>query len=193
MFIDHGVHLIKADELAHQLMLPGTPVYAAVLDAFGAGILDTDGTISRPKLAELAFAPSQPRVAELNQLVHPAVIAEQDRWSEEIRQADPHGVAMVEAALIFEAGVRDHFDRMVVVTCNPEQKIERLARRLNFDADLARRELERRSRAQWPDEQKVRGADFVIRNDSSLEETARQVATVARKLREEAKSGVSSS
>lgn len=186
MFASHGVHVVKADEIAHQLMLPGEPVYAAVVGCFGRDILNGDGTIDRQKLAEVAFSPRHPRIEELNRLVHPAVVAQQDRWSEQVGQRDPDAIAMVEAALIFEAGVADHFDRLVVVTCQAEQKVERLAMRLGMDVDAARREVGRRSLAQWPDQEKARLADFVIDNIGSLAATAHQVETVYYALKHEA-------
>ena len=74
---------------------------------FGASILDPDGTVNRARLAELAFGgPDQPsRVAELNQIVHPGVIRRQEEWMAQIAQSDPHAIAIIEAALILEAGM----------------------------------------------------------------------------------------
>ncbi|MFB3815024.1 MAG: dephospho-CoA kinase [Terriglobales bacterium] len=187
MFAARGAHVVKADEIAHQLFAPGTEVYEEVVRRFGRGILRPDGTIDRPKLAAIVFAPERPRILELNALVHPAVVAHQDRWSEEIRQRDPQGLAVVEAALILEAGARDHFDRLVVVACDPEQKVERLAKRLGLDLATARREVERRSEAQLPDEEKQRQADYVIDNSGPLAETEAQVERIFAELKREAK------
>ena len=99
---------------------------------------------------------------------------------------DPHGIAMVEAALILEAGAGKRFDRLVVVTCRPEQRAQHWASRLGVDEDTARQEVTRRMAAQLPDEEKIKAADFVIDNSGSLDETRRQVATVYSKLRQEA-------
>ena len=93
---------------------------------------------------------------------------------------------MVEAALILEAGVAGRFDRLVVVTCRPEQRVQRWAQRWNIDADAARREVARRMAAQLPDADKVRAADYVIENSGSLDETEKQVRVVYAKLLEEA-------
>jgi len=183
MFAARGAHVVKADEIAHRLMRPGEPVYAAVAAHFGGSILDPDGKINRQKLAAIAFAPDSPRVEELNRLVHPAVIQEQDRWAEQIGRQDPQAVAIVEAALIFEANLRGHFDRIVAVVCEPEQKIQRQAHRLGVDYAFARADVERRSRAQWPDSRKAQLADAVIRNTGSLEDTAQQVERVWRELK----------
>lgn len=185
MFAALGVHVIQADAIAHRLMQPGEPVYQHVVDRFGPGILNPDGTVSRPKLAEAAFgAPA--RVEELNRIVHPAVVAEQDRWMEEIGRHDSHAVAMVEAALILEAGAANRFDCLVVVICRPEQRVERWARRIHVDEATALREVTRRMAAQWPDAEKVRAADYVIDNSGSLDETQRQVQEVFAQLKEKA-------
>jgi dephospho-CoA kinase len=186
MFVARGAHTVNADAIAHQLMLPGKPVYAAVVASFGKEILNTDGAIDRQKLAAIVFASEHPRIEELNRLVHPAVVAQQDRWSEEIREQDPDGIAIVEAALIFEAGVRDHFDRIIVVVCDPQQKAERLAQRLGIELNIARREVERRSQAQWPDTEKAHLADYVIYNTGSIEDTEKQVERVFGELKEDA-------
>ena len=136
MFAQLGAQVIKADEIAHQLMQPGEAVYAEVVREFGTAILNPDRTINRSRLAETAFGHAtgnQPsRVQELNRIVHPAVIARQEQWMEEAGKRDPKAVAIVEAALILEAGAAKSFDRLVVVTCRPEQKIERWARRMNI-------------------------------------------------------------
>jgi dephospho-CoA kinase len=194
MFAALGAHVVQADLIAHQLMQPGEAVYDEVVRRFGAGILNADRTVSRAKLAEAAFgspdgkAPS--RVEELNRIVHPAVIKRQEEWMEAEGKKDPYGIAMVEAALILEAGLGKRFDRLVVVTCRPEQRARRWASRLGVDEDTARREVSRRMTAQLPDDEKIKAADFVIDNSGSLDETRRQVATVYSKLRQEAdKSG----
>lgn len=188
MFGRLGAHVIQADVIAHELMQPGEAVYKEVVRHFGKGILNADGTVSRPKLAEAAFATGKDssRIEELNQIVHPAVIHRQDEWMEAIGQREPNAVAVVEAALILEAGAADHFDRLVVVTCRPEQRVERWARRFKVDEDVARREVTRRMAAQLPDEEKVEMADYVIDNSGSLDNSERQVQLVMSKLAQEA-------
>jgi dephospho-CoA kinase len=186
MFASLGAHVIQADEISHQLMQPGTTVYQEVVRRFGAGILNPDGTVHRARLAELAFGSKPSRVQELNQIVHPAVIGQQQEWMQQVSRCDPHGVAMVEAALILEAGMAESLDRLVVVTCRPEQRIERLARRLKVDQQTAAAEVSRRMAAQLSDEEKVKAADYVIDNSGSLDETRRQVEQVYGELKREA-------
>ena len=173
MLVARGAHLIRADDIAHQLMLPGQAVYEKVLQHFGPSIVHHDGTIDRQKLAEAAFG--RGRVAELNRIVHPAVIDYQNRWMEDTGKRDPHAVAIVEAALILEAGVRGRFDKLIVVTCSAEQKPERFAGRQKIALTDARAEVERRSAAQIADREKVQVADFVIDNSGNLWAAEQQV------------------
>ncbi len=188
MFAAQGAHVIQADQISHQLMQPGQAVYQEVVNHFGRAILDPDGTVNRARLGELAFGgPDRPsRVQELNQIVHPAVIRRQEEWMTEVGRRDPHAIALVEAALILEAGMAAGFDRLVVVTCRPEQRAERWAQRLKVDLETARREVARRMAAQLPDEDKIEAADFVIDNSGSLDGTSRQVREIYTELKKEA-------
>ena len=199
MLVALGAHLVQADRIAHALMLPGEAAYNEVVRHFGGGILNADLSINRAKLAEAAFGsnPSgmreaelsagsgqiRSRVEELNRIVHPAVIRSQEEWMEEMERQDPQAVAIVEAALILEAGAAKRFDRLVVVTCRDEQRIARFAARQKLDLDAARKEVERRMAAQLPEEEKIKAADFVIDNSGSLEQTREQVRGVWGKLR----------
>jgi dephospho-CoA kinase len=183
MLVALGAHLIQADAVSHQLMQPGEPVYQEVVRAFGPGILNPDGTVNRPRLAEAAFGGKPSRIQELNKIVHPAVVNKQDEWMETIGLRDPHAIAIVEAALILEAGVAKHFDRLLVVTCRPQQRVERWATRTKVDLETARREVARRMAAQLPDEEKVKAADYIIDNSGSLDETRAQVGELYPKLR----------
>ena len=145
MFADLGAHVIQADQLAHDLMQPGKPVYKKIVQHFGVEILDPDQTINRGRLATLAFGVSgkQSHIAELNAIVHPVVIAEQEAWMDRISIEHPDAIAIVEAALILEAGMKPHFDRLVVVTCEPEQRIQRWMERVHVDEPTARAEVAR--------------------------------------------------
>jgi dephospho-CoA kinase len=195
MFVGLGVHVIQADLIAHQLLQPGENVYKEVVQHFGSEILNADGSVDRRKLAEAAFGSpergNRSRIEELNRIVHPAVIQRQEQWMDEVVGQDPKAVAMVEAALILEAGAGKGFDRLVVVTCRPEQRIERWARRLKVDQETARREVARRMAAQLPDEEKVKAADYVIDNSGWLDETQRQVKEIYGKLKAESEARVS--
>lgn len=189
MFVKLGAHLIQADAIAHWLMEPDRPVYEEIVRRFGRGMLNPDGSINRPSLAQAAFGDprtGQPsRVQELNAIVHPAVIRHENEWMEEIGQRDPNAIAIVEAALILEAGVADRFDYLVVVTCSTEQRVQRFAQRMGISEEAARAEVARRMAAQIPDDEKIKAADFVIDNSGSLEFTEQQVQRVFARWKQE--------
>ena len=180
MLAARGAHFLQADTLAHRLYEPGEPVYQAVVERFGREILNGNGTIHRKQLANAAFPD---RIAELNAIVHPAVIDAQVRWMAECERADPHGIAVIEAALILEAGAAKDFDKLIVVTCGLEQKIARYAQRAKISSEEARAEVLRRSSAQLPDEEKAARADYVIDNSGSLDDTTRQLDPVWAELK----------
>ena len=185
MFVALGAKLVQADRIAHSLMQPGEAVYKEVVRHFGREILHPDGSVNRAKLAEIAFGPAADgegqrasRIEELNRIVHPVVIRSQDEWMNEMGRQEPHAVAIVEAALILEAGAAKRFDRLVVVTCNAEQRVARFAARQKIDLETARKEVARRMAAQLPDEEKIKAADYVIDNSGSLDQTREQVREV---------------
>ncbi len=181
MLVKRGAHFLQADALAHQVYEPGTATYGQVVRTFGREILNEDRTIDRSKLANLVFPA---RIGELNAIVHPEVVKRQNSWMSEIERSDPHGIAVVEAALLIEAGADKDFDKVIVVTCDFEQKVERFAWRTNLSREAARAEVERRSAAQFSDEDKARRADYVIDNSGSAEDAERQVEQIWHELRE---------
>lgn len=203
MFVALGAHLVQADRIAHQLMRPGEPVYNEVVRHFGRAILNPEGSVNRAKLAELAFGanhsatqdsaslPSaqptetQPRISELNRIVHPAVLRAQEEWMQAIGRSDPRAIAIVEAALIIEAGAAKRFDCLIVVTCADEQRVARFAARQKVDLEAARLEVARRMAAQIPESEKAKAADYVIDNSGSLNHTRQQVQQVWEKLGEQ--------
>lgn len=181
MFAELGATIVDADTIAHELYRPGHEVLQELVRHFGPEILKPDGELDRAKLATLVFDGG--RIEELNKIVHPAVIRQQDQWMRSLAEKDPYAVAIVEAALILEAGVKDRFDRIMVVSCKPAQKIARFAQRTGMSEDAARADVERRTKAQMPDEEKARRADFVIDNSGSVEETRHQVQRIYSELK----------
>ena len=189
MFVALGAHLVQADRISHQLMQPGQSVYNEVVRHFGGAILNPDLSVNRAKLAEAAFGKSPStasRIEELNRIVHPAVIRSQEEWMEETGRQDTHAVAIVEAALILEAGAAKRFDRLIVVTCSDEQRIARFAARQKLNLEDARKEVARRMAAQLPDAEKIKAANYVIDNSGSLDQTREQVRQIWEKLRSQA-------
>ena len=187
MFSALGVHVMHADLVAHDLMKPGSAVYEEVVRRFGPTVVHPDGTINRQKLAEIAFGSG--RIEELNRIVHPAVGKRMQEWIEEITTREPKAIVMVEAALILEAGLGKFFDRLIVVSSRPQQKLERFASRVltdrrRADKEHARavQEAERRLGAQLSEEEKIAAADYVIDNSGTLAETERQANKLFKEL-----------
>jgi dephospho-CoA kinase len=178
MFVELGCHLIESDQITHQLFEPGQAVYAAVVKQFGNRILALDGTIDRRILGDIVFKDPQAR-ARLNSIVHPAIIQRQQEWLQDMEGQDPHGIAIVDAALMIEVGTYKNYDKVIVVTCNPEMQRGRLRARSALSED----EIESRIRSQLPNEEKIKYADFVIDNSGSIQSTHLQVETVYRQLR----------
>jgi dephospho-CoA kinase len=178
MFVELGCHLIESDQITHQLFEPGQAVHAAVVKQFGNRILVPDGTIDRRILGDIVFKDPQAR-AKLNGLVHPAIIQRQQEWLQEMEAQDPHGIAIVDAALMIEVGTYKNYNKVIVVTCSPEMQRERLRAR----SALSEEEIESRIRSQMPAEEKITYADFVIDNSGSIESTRVQVETVYQQLR----------
>lgn len=186
MFTELGAAVISADQLGRQLMQPGEPVYAAIVQRFGTGVVRADGLLDRRALAELAF--QQNRADALNHIVHPAVVAAQQEWMRGVFDKEPGRVAVVESALIFEVekwgtapGWMERFDRLILVTVPDEVKIARFVARA---ADKAGAEVDARARLalQIPDAEKAARCDFVIDNSGSLEQTRGVVERIYREL-----------
>jgi dephospho-CoA kinase len=178
MLREQGFLVLDADTLAHQLVEPGQPAYDDVLQEFGKGVCDANGKIDRAKLAAIVFA-EPAKLARLNQIVHPRVAEAQERQFTEWQRTHPRGVAVVEAALLVEAGAHNRLDRLVVVWCRPEQQIERLRER-----GMSAEEAQRRIASQMPLEEKRRLAEFQIDCSGTIEDTRQQVERLAAHLRQ---------
>ena len=178
MLREQGFLVLDADTLAHQLVEPGQPAYDDVLQEFGKGVCDASGKIDRAKLAAIVFA-EPAKLARLNQIVHPRVADAQERQFTEWQRTHPRGVAVVEAALLVEAGAHNRLDRLVVVWCRPEQQIERLRER-----GMSAEEAQRRIASQMPLEEKRRLAEFQIDCSGTIEDTRQQVERLAAHLRQ---------
>ena len=186
MMEDRGAYVIHADIVAHELMKPGEPIYEEIVRRFGQSIVNKNdlGVIDRAKLGAIVFG--EDRIKDLNQITHPAVISRQNEWMDEIGKKDPLGIAVVEAALIVEAGVNGRFDKLVVVRCPQALRLERFQGRasvLGFDAESAAVRFNKVVAAQLPDETKLAAADFVIDNSGPLAQTERQVESLMVELR----------
>jgi len=174
----YGCLLIQADELGHQVLAPGGEAYHDVIQEFGGDIVMSDGQIDRHILASRVFG-NPDRLARLNGIVHPYVVSREERLIADFAGRDPHGIAVVEAAILIETGSYKRFDRLILVTCSDEQQRERALRREGaVDADVRAR-LDR----QMPVAGKRKFADFVIDTSGDKEDTLRQTHAVYLELR----------
>ena len=173
-----GCHLIQADELGHQVLLPSGEAYADVVREFGPGILNADGAIDRKRLAAEVFGKPE-RLEALNRLVHPHVFRREREWMDGFAQSDPRGIVVVEAAILIEVGTYKNYDRLILVECNKQQQIERSLKRDHVD----RAEVLARLSRQMPLADKRRFAHFVIDTSGTKEETLRRVREVYDALR----------
>ncbi len=173
-----GCHVIDADALGHEVLLPSGEAYAPVIQEFGDTILDPNQTINRKKLSAIVFA--QPtRLQSLTAIVHPAVRRLGDARKATFQAQDPDGILVYEAAILVETGGFRDFDKLIVASCPEEIQIERAVAR-----DGSRREaVLARLRRQLPLSEKLRHADYVIETDGTMEQTMEQTRQVYEKLR----------
>ena len=162
-FGEMGAHVLDADRIARDLVTPGSPALALIVEAFGKEVLLPDGTLNRAALGAVVFADAGKRRI-LEGILHPLILAEIDRRIGELERADPQGLAVVEAALILELGRQERFDAIVVVWAEEEQ--QRL--RMMLRDELSAEEAGRRLAAQMPLAEKRRRADLVVDNSRDL-------------------------
>lgn len=177
IFREEGIPVVDADRIAREIVLPGTPVHGEIVRRFGEGVLRPDGRIDRRKLGAIVFADPEKR-SLLESITHPAIaagIADRLRSLEE----SGHPIAVVEAALIHEAGRRGTFGTVVAVTCPPHLQEQRLMER----DGIGREEARRRVASQLPSADKASRSDRVIDNSGTVEETREQVLSLIRSLR----------
>ena len=173
-----GCLLIQADELGHQVLAPGGEAYDAVIEEFGSGILNGGGQIDRNLLAASVFD-SPERLARLNALVHPPVVRREEALAAEFAAREPHGIFVLEAAILIENGSYKRFDRIILVSCREDQQVERAMRREGSTEADVRARLSR----QMPLEEKRKYAQFVIDTSGEKEDSVRQTRAVYETLR----------
>jgi len=175
---DLGCHLIQADELGHEILLPGGEAYADVVREFGPGILNQDGTIDRKRLAAEVFAKPE-RLEALNRLVHPHVFRRERELMDRFAKSDPRGIVVVEAAILIETGTFKNYDRLILVECEEQQQVARALKRDHND----RADVLARIGRQMPLDEKRKFAHYVIDTSGNKEDTLRRVREVYDALR----------
>ena len=176
LLADWGATVIDADEIVRELQRPGTPVFHAIVERFGPGILAPEGRLDRAALRARILASREDRAA-LEAIVHPAVLAERERLLEACRNGSS-GIVVCDIPLLFEVMDPAGFDAVVLVDAPDQLRIERLTRERGLTAQEAQSLLG----LQLPAGPKRLEADFVIDNDRSRDELRNRTWTVWRKL-----------
>jgi len=175
LLASYGAVIVDADKIAREVVGPGTPGLAAVVEEFGGDVLAPDGTLDRPKLGRIVFADPE-KLKALNAIVHPLVGA---RSAELEASAGPDAVVVHDVPLLTENGLAPLYDLVVVVDAAPRTQLDRLVRLRGMAQD----EATSRMGAQATREQRLAVADLVIDNDGPLEALEPQVRAVWERLR----------
>ncbi|GGY45512.1 dephospho-CoA kinase [Streptomyces xanthochromogenes] len=178
LLVSYGAVLIDADRIAREVVEPGTPGLAAVVEAFGPAVLAADGTLDRPGLGAIVFSDPD-KLATLNRIVHPLVGA---RSAELEAAAGPDSVVIHDVPLLTENGLAALYDLVVVVDAAPETQLDRLVRLRG----MTPQEAHARMAAQADRDRRLAVADLVIDNDGPLEDLEPQVRKVWAELVERA-------
>ena len=167
----HGAQVVDTDELARQLVQPGQPAVSEILAAFGENMVASDGRLRRDELARIAFADATAR-QRLEAILHPRI---RERWLAqlEIWRRENRPLAVVVIPLLFETQAESSFDKIICVACSAATQRERLRAR-----GWTPEQIQQRLAAQWPVEQKIARADFVIWTDGSRDVHAQQIERI---------------
>jgi len=175
-FGEAGARVLSADQLAREVVQPGSLLLQQIVARFGSQVLQANGELDREMLSRLIFADPQSR-RELDGLMHPA-IAELSLQRLAELNADQATLVVYESPLLYEAGAESRVDKVLVVAIDPEQQLRRLMSRDSIDESTARL----RVAAQLPQAEKIRRADYVIDNSGTEEECRSRVMQLAREL-----------
>ena len=176
-FESFGSFVINADEEAKNLLSSSDTVQHELISEFGTDIIDVSGQINKTKLARVAFQDEEHQ-QRLNSVIHPYIYNIIDDQFNQILNEGKFDIFVVDGALIFESGYDVHMDYIIVVTALLKNRMERALAR----GTLSREEILKRIDLQWPEEEKVNLADFVIHNDGSENELKKNVKNLIKKL-----------
>jgi dephospho-CoA kinase len=175
-FEELGVPTIDSDVLAHRAVAAGSEGLAAVVARFGPTVLDSHGQLDRRRMADIVFSDPAARKA-LEAIIHPEVQRQTNAWFAAL-DSRRHAFAIADIPLLYEVNRERDFEAVIVAACHPDVQLRRLMERDRLSEADARRRIE----AQFPIEEKIQRADFVIRTDGSYEDTNQQVDALARQL-----------
>jgi dephospho-CoA kinase len=173
MFAHLGARVLDADLLAREVVMPGQPAYLKIVEEFGQGVVQDDGTLDRKALGAIVFA-EPARRKRLEEITHPAIAARQQRILSVLDEEAFEGIVIWDVALLFETGGVAKMDRVVVVATDPETELARLMAR---DA-MAEAAARARMASQMPVAETAKRAHYVIDNSGDRAQTEGQVKVV---------------
>ncbi len=165
-----GAVVIDADQLARQVVEPGSPTLARIAEVFGCQVLTADGILDREMLGRLVFADEGKR-NQLNAIVHPAIAELADARMAELAGCQDLPLVIYEAPLLYEVGAQSRVDKVLLIRVDPQVQLQRLMSRNGYSEQEARQRIA----SQMDQAEKERRADFVIDNSGSIEQTLEQV------------------
>ena len=174
---DLGAFIFDADKEAKNILKNNETVQSELIAEFGTDIMSGDEKIDNNKLARIAFQ-DQDNQLRLNSIIHPYVFQEIDKNFDDVLEKGVNDIFVIDAALIYESGADTHMDYVIVITALLKIRMERALQR----ETLSRDEILKRIDLQWPEEEKIALADFVIHNDSTEKELLNSIADIYNKL-----------
>ena len=172
-----GCRVLDADATAREVVAPGSAGLQLIVDAFGREVLRPDGTLDRATLGEIVFSNHEKRQL-LNSILHPLIITAQDDQIRKWQAEDPHGIAVIDAALMIESGGYHRFDKLIVVHCRPDVQLDRLVARDGIAPEAAMKRIA----AQMSQEEKMKYADFLIDTSEGFDSARVQTSAVFQQL-----------
>ena len=169
MLRDQGIRVVDADQIAREVVEPGQPALAELVEVFGQGILNDDGSLNRQELANRAFATEEATNA-LNTITHPRIEQETQRQFD-LAAAEKENFLVYDMPLLVERGLHEEMDMVIVVHTDIEERVRRLVEHRGLDEDDVRRRMSH----QVDDVTRLASADVLIDNNGSVDHLRKQV------------------
>ena len=176
-FAKLGAAVVDADQLARDVVAPGTPVLQQLVERFGRAVLLASGALDRERLGQIIFADAEAR-QDLNDIMHPAIGQLAVERLQQLKKTSRIPLVVYEAPLLFEAGAEERVDQVLVVKIAPQVQLKRLMLRDGLDEAAAGQRIA----AQMSQDEKLARADYVIDNSGTVDEALRQVEVLWKKL-----------
>ena len=178
MFQELGAHLVDADGLCRALVEPDKPAWQEIVNNFGQQILNEDKTLDRKKVAEIVFSnPENKRILE--SILHPRVFFEERRIYEEISRNEKDALVIVDSPLLIESGNHSNMHKVIVISCDEETRLKRIMKNGSF----SRADAKKRIKSQMVLKEKLKYADYILENNSSIDELNLNVKNLFQELK----------